>query len=206
MAHALAGRADVGDTIARELLRQSLRVWDRWSGAGPPSRWFEHHTILMARAMQTGAADDARSDTLAGAAATHTPQHLALVRALRRLPFQQREAFILHYGGGFDLRRLAQSMDCSMDAASMHLSGANEAMRALADEQFDAFSLRIGSAYRAINPSDDLYLPVIRRHVRTYRWMRVVQLALVAILWLALMYVFAAIASIAWRWSPWGPL
>jgi len=204
MAYALAGRADVGGAVVRALMSQSLRIWHRWDADGPPPRWFEHHTILVQRRLRRRVSGDPRADTLATADGDDAPQYLAVLRALRRLPFQQREAFILHYGGRFDLRRLAQDMDCSMDAASLHLSGAINAMRALAGAAFDDAVARLASAYDALLPSSQLYLRLIRRRVRRYRWMARLRFAFWCLIVLIVLSVVAATAYIGWRLSPWG--
>src|SRR5687768_17223917 len=114
----LTGREAVGKAVARQIMERSLVAAQTWEHEEVPERWFKHHTVLAARdaAPRTPPSDDVlifKGPRDAG--------YVAFARAVRGLPHQQREAFLLNHGEDFDLRQLGIAMDCSVDAAGVHL-------------------------------------------------------------------------------------
>ena len=101
-----------------------------------------------------------------------SPQYVAFIRALRALPYQQVEAFILHHGESFNLRYLAVAMDCSTKAAEQHLSAATSALRAIAGDSFDALTLQLRRAYQKLSPADRVQVPQVGKIVRLHVWPR----------------------------------
>lgn len=170
MAHALTGRADLGDSVTRLILKRGLALASRSVQSAPP-RWFEHHTVLTTR-RAANYQPDLRIETLLTPADEGQTQYVAFIRAIRGLPFQQREAFILHHAGEFDYRRLATAMDCSTEAAANHLRAAEQSIRQLAGGQFDEFVTKMATAYRNLLPDEHLYLPAMQNRVRRYLWVR----------------------------------
>ena len=121
MAYGLSGREDVGRGIVRFIATQAVRQLGKWRDAAAAERWFYHHTVLTGR-RAVRHRPDAMGDTLLGEAAD--APYVAFLRALRSLPQQQSEAFILNHGEHLNTRYLAIAMDCSTHAAEMHLGAA----------------------------------------------------------------------------------
>jgi len=191
MAYALGGREDVGNGIIRFVITQGLRHLDSWRDAEMAERWFWHHTVLTSRRAQRHP-PGAKDDVLLRSARGPDAQYAAFVRTLRDLPFQQREAFILHHGERFDSRRLAIAMDCSTHAAAMHLHAAHDAIKALVGPSFAAMNDRMTRAYVGLTAAESLMRPAIRRHVARSLWPRRLRRAIAAIAALALL------ATAAW--------
>src|SRR5690606_14160960 len=98
-------------------------------------------------------------------------------------PIQQREAFILHHGEGFDDRALAVAMDCSREAAANHLQAADAHLQAVAAEHFSALVKGMAQAYAHLAPDRHLVVAQSRRYARRGRtWRTVRRLARLALL------------------------
>ncbi len=164
MASGLTGRADVGRGVVRYIMRRSLRALDHWTDEAAPTRWFQHHTLLTTRRAKKHGPDPIH-DTLLGAAPAD-PGYTAFVRALRSLPMQQREAFILSDGEGMGIRTIAVAMDCSTIAAENHLREATARMRELAGSQYDAFVAAMSSAYKKLGPDEEMSVQNVRARIR----------------------------------------
>lgn len=201
MALALAGREDVGRGITRFVINQAIPRIGRFRDPDAAARWFHHHTVLTARRAarhEPSAQDDV---LIPHASADHA--YTAFIRALRGLPQQQREAFILHHGESMDLRQLAIAMDCSTRAANLHLQAADHALRAIAPADHDAFTTRMREACQQLRVDPDILLPTIRsvvgRSLLARRIRRLTQL-------IVGMLLLAALAYAAWRFRasiPW---
>ncbi|HEY1628262.1 MAG TPA: sigma factor-like helix-turn-helix DNA-binding protein, partial [Tepidisphaeraceae bacterium] len=105
------------------------------------------------------------SDTLLG---RPDPPHIAFIRALRSLPMQQREAFILSAGEKIDLRAIAVAMDCSTTAADNHLREATHRLRELAGDRYEDYVAELRNEYQKLVPGDDLSLPAVRTQVQRF--------------------------------------
>jgi DNA-directed RNA polymerase specialized sigma24 family protein len=197
MAHAVCGRGDVGDGVVAYVTKQSFRVVEKWSDEAAPQRWFRHHTLLTVRRAAKWK-PDTTSDTLVDESDQPDANYVAFVRALRGLPQQQVEAFLLARGEGLDLRDTAVAMDCSTTAASVHLKEADERLRALAGPQFDALAARLRTAYERLTPARDLVLARVGGSVRRHFWPRLIRRVLKLVVLLA---ILAAIAWLAWRFG-----
>src|SRR4051794_4055506 len=162
MAHALTGRPGAGRQVVHDVIRRSLRVLPKWRTGVVPENWFYHHTLLSARQflsrppeprqdLLVTAAPNASPDADAGAApptgeialawvAPTDASYVAFVRALRSLPPQQAEAFILHHGERLNERLLGVAMDCSLTAAATHLGAAKAALNAVSGGRTELFA------------------------------------------------------------------
>lgn len=165
MCAGLTGRDDVGRGTARFLMQRSLRVMHQWQGEGGPTRWFHHHTILTIRRTDKHQ-PDAEHDTLLGHGADRG--YVAFIRALRALPIQQREAFILHHGEKLGTRDSAVAMDCSNHALENHLREAWARLRELAGLQYDAYVAQMADTYQKLVPDEELILKDVRGRVSGY--------------------------------------
>jgi DNA-directed RNA polymerase specialized sigma24 family protein len=200
IAKGLAGREDVAEGVVRFMMLRATRMLPTWRDESAAERWFLHHTLLTAR-RAAGHQPDPKSDLLVTAAADPPadPPYLAFVRAVRQLPVQQREAFVLHAGEHFNSRYLGVAMDCSTQAAQAHLDAARTALQTVAGgpAEFDALAARVSAAYARLGPTDPQVLPAVRKWVR--RGLRPHRLRR-AIRWIVALTILAAICWAAWKW------
>ena len=204
MAHALTGRPGAARQVLHDVLRRGLRVMPNWRAGAIPENWFYHHTLLGSRPFTTRPPDP-REDVLVAAAgdAAHDPFFIAFVKALRSLPPQQSEAFILHHGEKLNDRLLGVAMDCSTGAAHTHLDAARAALSTVSGAGMSVLTATLEKAYQALTPPPVAIAPVARKYVRQSlrprRLRRLVRLLLLA--------AVLAAGYFAWRerarWLPW---
>src|SRR3954464_1586987 len=169
MAYALSGRDDVGRGVVRFIMRRGLRLLPTWNDDGDPDRWCQHHTVLTTRRAAKHEPDVAH-DTLVRGAQTDNAYYAAFVRAVRALPIQQRGAFILTHGEQWDLRNLATAMDCSTEAASVHLREGTRALAALGGNFYSTFTAQLAQTYKSLTPSEELVLTNVEYNVKRHLW------------------------------------
>ena len=205
IAHALTGRADAGRYVVHGVLRRSLRVMPEWRVGVIPENWYYHHTVLSTRDFSSRPPDP-REDLLvtgASAAGAADPGYAAFVRALRSLPVQQAEAYVLFHGENLNDRLLGVAMDCSVNAAATHLVAATQGLGAVVGEKTEQYTKLLSSAYRAVTPPPETIEPVARQYVK--KALRPKQVRRV-IRWLVFIALVAG-AYFAWRerdrWVPW---
>lgn len=194
MAVNLTGGYEVGKEVARSIMEQSLSAAAGWEHDEAPTIWFRHHTVLATR--EASPQEPREGDVLLAQGA---PQHAyaAFARGVRHLPQQQREAFLLNHGEDFDLRQLGIAMDCSVEAAGLHLRQATLALRAMSGEDFGRFVQLVRAAYRAAEPDEELSLPWSAPPRRWRGWG--ILLGLVG--WTALLGIISAIGyGLWWLW------
>lgn len=204
MAHALTGRPGAAKQVLHDVIRRSLRVLPNWRVGAVPENWYYHHTLLAARDF-AARPPDPREDLLVkkAAEAADDPMYLGFVRALRNLPQQQAEAFILHHGERLNDRLLGVAMDCSTGAAHTHLEAARQALAAVSGGGIDVLTATLERAYQSLTPPPAEITPFARRSVRRTlrprRLRRLFRLALLAGLIVG--------GFFAWRerakWLPW---
>lgn len=222
MAHALTGRPGAGRQVVHDVMRRSLRVLPKWRTGVVPENWFYHHTLLGSRRFLS-IPPDPRQDLLVTAApapkASSNPTdakgeiplaeaspddaaYIAFVRALRHLPPQQAEAFILHHGERLNERLLGVAMDCSLAAAANHLVAANTALNSVTAGRTEIFAATMSRAYHALTPPPATIRPVTWKYVARGlrpRWFR-------RIFRVLLLIALLAGAYFAWRertrWLP----
>jgi len=171
---ALAGDTNMGLEIVKQLVTQSMKAAERWEDPADPMRWFAHHAVLNAR--QAG---PAAGDPLLVYATGKQLPYVAFVRALRKLPRQQIEAIVLHYGETMDERHLATAMDCSTTAAATHLQAAEESLRLVCGADFEQRCRDFKSMYDALSPDPQAVFAYVTDRVKAYvgprnrlRWLR----------------------------------
>lgn len=186
IAHALSGNEAIGRTVAELLIRRSLRLLPKWHDPSSPENWFYHHAVLTTRSANLPAPEDPLADPLVLHGRPDLPEYVAFIRALRLLPQQQREAFILHHGERLNSRMLGVAMDCSMQAAETHLHAASEALRSVSGADIDPLAARLTRAYAELKASEPDVTPgvrvcvqQVRRRIAMQRIIRVLVVALV---------------------------
>ena len=181
---ALVGRQDVGGGVVRYVMKRSLNVMHKWAHAGDPLRWYSHHAIISTRRASKHRARP-ETDTLGGP--QPQPKYMAYVRALRDLPYQQREAVVLHDCEGLDLRQTAVAMDCSTEAAGNHLAAGREQLKLIAGPDYDRLSAALKRTYANLTPPEELRIPSVRKYIRRYLWPRRIKRAIKALAILAIL-------------------
>ncbi|MGH7178405.1 MAG: sigma factor-like helix-turn-helix DNA-binding protein [Tepidisphaeraceae bacterium] len=193
----LTGNLVLTTRIVRVLVRQGSRVIGSWSDLDEPVRWSRHHAILLTRRV-AHVKPNAESDTLFEPADSSVIDR-AFVRAVRELPRQQQEAFILCHGEKLDLRETAVAMDCSTQAAEQHLREATRALKVIAQDGFLRGAASLGTAYSRLTPQDAALRATIVRGVRRAIIPRRIARTVVIMLEILILLLFAVIA---WKLYP----
>jgi DNA-directed RNA polymerase specialized sigma24 family protein len=165
VAQALCGQELAGLHVERQVIRRSLAAMRTWDHPPDVQRWFLHHTILASRQRKNHEIDLV-SDPLIRGVATNSAYYPAFIRAVRTLPMQQREAYILHHGERLDVRGLSIAMDCSQEAAANHLKEATAALSAYGGDFFPTFTANMTQTYDRLSPAEELVVPAVRSSMR----------------------------------------
>jgi DNA-directed RNA polymerase specialized sigma24 family protein len=155
IALALCGREKDGRTVARTVMDQSLRTIPWWHNDAEATNWFLHHTVLTSREHSDPPPEPAE-DILITTLSTPSPEHIAFVKAVRHLPPQQREAFILARAEHLDARQSGVAMDCSTGAATNHRMAAEKTLQEVTADTFDARSAELVRVYASLTPPEAL--------------------------------------------------
>lgn len=187
----LTGRDDLTRRITHTVMILAVNQWPAWPEDEPaPSAWFLHHTLLQARASVFS--DDPLPDPEALLLnQPPNPEYAAFLRALRKLPFQQIEAFVLYDVLRHDLRGAAVAMDMSTTATANHLESARSTLKTLAADRYDALLAHLRAFAATHAPDDNLILPEIRGELRAHTWRRIWR-------WTRFSAVLAILAAIAY--------
>lgn len=169
IAHALSGDARIGKAVAEVMIRRSLKLLPRWQDPSTPENWFYHHAVLTTRGVNAPPPDPHADPLVVHSPAATDLAYLAFIRALRHLPPQQREAFILHHGERLNPRILGVAMDCSTQAASTHLQAATEALNAVTEGKAEKLGATLTRAYAAMQNAEPEPAANVRIHVRRIR-------------------------------------
>lgn len=195
MACALTGQAAVAQRVTRAVLAKCIRVMPQWRKGTIVENWFYHHTLLAAREMAANQPPPKR-DLLVTAGPAEGPAYVAFVRALRELPRQQTEAFVLNHGEKLNSRLLGVAMDCSTQAAAAHLVAAMQALQSIAGAQFAELTAALEKAYSALTPAEAIVRGTVQKQVSSALWRKRLRRLVRRLL---LLVLFAALAYLAWR-------
>jgi DNA-directed RNA polymerase specialized sigma24 family protein len=197
LVRSLSGDAETAERIVDVSFRHALTVLPRWNPHIDPDHWFAHHALQTVRRMSPPR-PDSTADLLATSVPIEkrTPEYIAFVRGIRRLPPQQAEAFILHHGHRLNARLLGVSMDCSTTAAENHLRAADTAMRSLTGEGFDALTRQLREVVVALTPPADQTEQFVSAKVGAWADRRSVMRVAKAIVWA----VIAALLATTWAY------
>ena len=128
-----------GDPLeAQDLVQEaSARAWQRWSrlaGYDDPEAWVRMVAWRLAANRLRGARRWLTARTRLGtplSASPPSPDHVAIVTALRRLPVEQRRAVVLYYLCGIPVPEIAARSETAEATIRMRLSRARTALRPL---------------------------------------------------------------------------
>jgi len=194
MALGLCGSQQAGNAAVKLIVRKSLHALPWCDSDAEPANWFAHHTILTCREM-SAAMPAATEDVLARVITSPPPEHIAFVKALRGLPRQQMEAFLLMRCEHVDARGAAVAMDCSTQAVATHHVAATKALSEIAGNEFEARTAELMRAYASLSPTEQLVEQNVniagRKMRRTRFWRFIKNLILLALL--------AGVAWVGWR-------
>jgi DNA-directed RNA polymerase specialized sigma24 family protein len=190
LACALCGLDPFGKAVVHTVMRQSLKALPNWRHSGDPANWFLHHTVLKCRELATPIPNPA-DDSLTRGNPNPSPQYLAFVRALRLLPIQQREAFLLFRAEKLDPRQVAVAMDCSTGAANNHHTAAAKALAAISAGAFESCAAELTRVYSTLTLPDDLVVGDISQITGRVYWSRLGR-------FLKRITIFAIFTALAW--------
>jgi DNA-directed RNA polymerase specialized sigma24 family protein len=163
IAIAVAGDAKRGLDLVQGLVRGSLVACENWNEPTAPWRWFLHHAILNLRRLPPSPGPD----PLVQYSADKEVPFVAFVSALRKLPPQQQEAFILRQGEKMSERELAVAMDCSVTAAVNHLLAAQDTLKLVAAEGIDQRMAEFRTAYDNLSPDPEAVKQYVMSRVQS---------------------------------------
>jgi DNA-directed RNA polymerase specialized sigma24 family protein len=195
LSHAMIGKAQPARKVVEQVFRKSLRVMPTWRPGVAPANWFYHHALLSSR-MATEPPPPVKDDLLVISASNPTPDYLAFIGAVRHLPIQQREAFLLHHGEKLNERQLGVAMDSSTTAAANHLRAATATLDTVTSGKAAELAAALSAAYAKLEPTEKTVVPAIRQQVSRAIWRRRIRRLTRRIIWLTLL---GAIGYWAWR-------
>jgi len=198
MARALTADAKEAEWVVDFVLRRGAALLPTWRRGTMTQNWFYHHTLLAARERAAAKpAPQPREDLLVANAPDASPEYVAFVRAVRGLPGQQCEAFILHHGEKLNSRFLGVTMDCSSSAAENHLNAANATLATIAGSSLGSFQVMLSRAYARLGPPAESVGPAVEPYARSYtrplRLRRMVRRVILVVVLVALVWG-------AWHW------
>jgi len=196
VAHALTGDPAIAGKIVRFVLRRSVTVMPRWRAGLIPENWFYHNTLMTLRRLNAPAPAP-QNDLLITVGPTSNPAYPAFIRALRGLPNQQAEAFILRHGEHLNERLLGVAMDLSTRAAGAHLAAATLALQTIAGPEFTALTAAFEKAYALLTPPDTIIRTTALSEIRAVLWKKLLRRLIRRLIQLA---ILAALAYAGWHW------
>lgn len=198
IARALSPAGADATPVIETVMQRSVRLLPNWRSGATAENWFYHHTLLTAREATAAVRVSAGSDPLQPAGESD-PAYAAFLRALRELPPQQAEAFILHHGERLNPRYLGVAMDCSTKAADVHLRSATERLGRVSGEHAAVHVAHLHKAYIALSPNEAALDEAVRRYVaaaqrrpapwRLLVWIIVVAAIIAALAWVGWTYI-----------------
>ncbi len=150
IAATLSGRRDVAEAVIDELHVRAARQLERWSSVEEASRWFMHHTIILVREYRKSIEPPDADVLLADVGGPDVVQYKALIGAIRKLPEQQQEAFLLHHAHRWNARYCSIAMDCSTKAVETHLAEASRQLQPLCGQNYDALLGFLHQVHKAV--------------------------------------------------------
>lgn len=126
-AYAVTGDQQAAFDLAQEAFARAFARWRRLSREEWAGGWVMTTALNLAKGRRLEASESRAAARLAVAAPG--ADRVDLVRALRLLPFRQRQALVLHYVGDLHPRAVARVMDVSEGTVKAHLAQGRAALR-----------------------------------------------------------------------------
>jgi DNA-directed RNA polymerase specialized sigma24 family protein len=186
VAHALTGDPLVASQVVRFILRRGVSVMPRWRAGLVAENWFYHNTLLTIRRLKAPP-PPTQQDLLITAGPSTDRAYVAFVRAMRGLPIQQIEAFVLNHCEHLNERLLGVAMDLSTGAASSHLAAGTIALRTIAGDDFPALTAALERAYSSLTPPDTIIRTAASNEVRSYFWQKLIRRVVRRLIYLAIL-------------------
>jgi DNA-directed RNA polymerase specialized sigma24 family protein len=196
IAHAMTGDPVIASKVVRFVLRRGVSVMPRWRAGLIPENWFYHNTLITLRRLNA-THPSPQHDLLITVGPTSLPAYPAFIRALRGLPNQQAEAFILRHGEQLNERLLGVAMDLSIVAATSHLAAATTALQTIAGPDYPLLSAAFEKAYALLTPPDTIVRTAALSEIRAVLWKKLLRRLARRLINLA---ILAAIAYAGWHW------
>ena len=195
IAKGLAGREDVAEGVVRFVMIRASHMIPTWRDESAAERWFLHHTVLTAR--RAAAHEPNPKNDLLARSEPPDPAYVAFVRALRGLPNQQIEAYLLHHGEKLNERLLGVAMDLSTGAAGSHLAAATLTLHTMAGENYPTLAAVFEKAYASLTPPETIVRTTSRTEIRSILWRKLIRRVVRRLVLLALL---GGLAYARWRW------
>ncbi|HEV7523635.1 MAG TPA: sigma-70 family RNA polymerase sigma factor [Acidimicrobiia bacterium] len=129
---------DAADAV-QEAFVQALLRWRRVGELEDPVGWVRrvavHRLLNVRRSRARAAAATARM--VAGTTGARSEDRVDVLRAVRRLPRQQRVAVALYYGADLSVGQVSDAMGIATGTVKAHLHAARDALRELLGESID---------------------------------------------------------------------
>jgi RNA polymerase sigma-70 factor, ECF subfamily len=135
--HAYALTANIAD--AQDIAQEAFaRAWQRWQtvrGCDSPEAWVRRvaTNLAMSRLRRDRTARAAAHQLLVREVPEVSPDTVALVAALRRLPERQRVVLVLHYLADLPVGQIAAELGCPPGSVKAWLSRGRDALAAALD-------------------------------------------------------------------------
>ncbi|MFG2107146.1 RNA polymerase sigma factor [Micromonospora chersina] len=143
--YAMTGDYAEAQDVVQEAFVRALARPARFREVTNPEAWLRTVALNVARSRHRrrvllhGLVRSGRLDPAQPSAPGLTPDHVALVAALQRLPRQARETVVLHHLADLPVTEVATALGCSVEAVKTRLV---RARRALADHLGDEAAAR----------------------------------------------------------------
>lgn len=194
LATTLLGTHALGHRAVRELAKRAASQLPGWRSADEAARWFMHQTVFLTREFRKPF--DPQYDVLLhDVGGPDVTEYRAMIVALRKLPEQQQEAFLLTHAQKWNTRMCAVAMDCSNVAVETHLVGATRELQPLLGKHFDALMGFLRQVHEAVPvETTSIATGVVRRTrvrrgaklIRTIAGWTLIALIVLFAVWLAI--------------------
>lgn len=142
--HAVTGNRQEAEDVVQEAFVRALDRWDQVKSYDSPEAWLRTVALNLARSRWRRAVRGAAALVRHGVPQSEpelSPDHVALMTAMRELPAAQREALVLHHFVGLSVDEVAASVGAPNGTVKARLSRGRTALagmlgtdeRALAD-------------------------------------------------------------------------
>lgn len=129
--HAVTGNRQEAEDVVQEAFMRALPRWDAICTYDSPEAWLRTVALNLARSRWRRAVRGAAALVKHGVPQAEpelSPDHVALMDAMRALPQAQREALVLHHFCGLSVDEVAQSVGAPSGTIKARLSRGRAAL------------------------------------------------------------------------------